>query len=87
MYCTWIHVYICIHISNCQFIIAIAYEYRYYYYYYCIYIFYYSAARDKGVTALSKYHPGVYSLTNKDRWSCCGRALRETEGCKQTTGY
>ncbi len=69
-------------IHNCN---RLVFKYLYYCYYYIF--FYYSAARDKGVTALCKYHPGVYSLTNKDRWSCCGRALRETEGCKQTTGY
>ncbi len=45
-----------------------------------------SASKDKHIKYLSKYHPGVYSLTNKDRWSCCGRALRESEGCSDTTG-
>ncbi|XP_019848951.1 PREDICTED: uncharacterized protein LOC109580353 isoform X2 [Amphimedon queenslandica] len=44
------------------------------------------AAIDKGNELLLKHHPGVYGLTNKDRWSCCGRARRECEGCADSRG-
>ena len=45
-----------------------------------------TAAIDKGNELLLKHHPGVYGLTNKDRWSCCGRARRECEGCADSRG-
>ena len=35
---------------------------------------------DCGNQMFSKYHPGVYGLTAKSHWSCCGSA-RETGGC------
>ena len=35
---------------------------------------------DCGNEMLTKYHPGVYGLTAKNHWSCCG-AARDTGGC------
>lgn len=50
------------------------------------YLSLYPAAIEKGNELLLKHHPGVYGLTNKDRWSCCGRARRECEGCSDSRG-
>ena len=35
---------------------------------------------DCGNEMLTKFHPGVYGLTAKNHWSCCGSA-REAGGC------
>lgn len=45
-----------------------------------------TVAKEKTNTMLSTYHPGVYGLHVKDRWSCCGRTLRECDGCMNAVG-
>jgi hypothetical protein len=44
------------------------------------------ASLEYGNQLLLKHHPGVYGLTNKDRWSCCGRSRKECEGCADSRG-
>ena len=48
----------------------------------CFLLFAILGCEDCGNQMFTKYHPGVYGLTVKSHWSCCG-AARETGGCSQ----
>lgn len=48
--------------------------------YACVFTPHVIGCEDCGNDMLTKFHPGVYGLTAKNHWSCCG-AARESGGC------